>query len=284
MRAALEGEAKKLLRTLVGRHVVWASVRAYKQPRLRLGWVRLEPKTYVAARGDDPSFEAVRRSLAQAAKKPTGRLAALADYRPTSELLIENDLYGNKAPVPIKASEDFAVLTGGTTAHEAYRFDHALFLYFLVRELRPRVVLELGTGHGQSGLHIIEALEANGYGHFHTVELDATRRTLALSAFERYCPGSSRVTSIQSSVADALPALAAELAPIDLVYEDGPHTAEVTLDTFERTIDYVRPGGLYIVDDINFRDQELAWAAIRNDDRVGASLEINARFGLCVRI
>jgi predicted O-methyltransferase YrrM len=284
MRSGLELRVKKLLRLLVGRHVVWANVQAYKQTRLRLGAVRLEPRTYVAARGEDAAFEAVRRGLAAAAKKPSGRLARLAEYRPTSELLIETDLYGNKAPVPIKASEDFAVLTGGTTAHEAYRFDHALFLHFLVRELRPKTVLELGTGHGQSGLHILEALEANGRGHFHTVELDPTRRALALSAFERYFPGTSRVTSVESSVADALPALAAELAPIDLVYEDGPHTAEVTLDTFERAIDHVRAGGLYIVDDINFRDQELAWAAIRNDERIGASLEINARFGLCVRI
>ena len=145
-------------------------------------------------------------------------------------------------------------------------------------------MLELGTAHGLSGLHIIAALETSQRGHLNTVELDPTRRALAVNAFERFFPGSNRWTSVESSFSGALPDLAEAVAPIDVIFEDGPHTHDVTLQAFERSIAFLKPGGLYIVDDICFdRQQEKAWVAIRNDRRIEASLEINARFGVCVR-
>jgi predicted O-methyltransferase YrrM len=157
-------------------------------------------------------------------------------------------------------------------------------LHFLVRELKPHSVLELGTAHGFSALHILAALEANERGHLYTVELDPTRRTLALKAVDRFFPGTERVTSIESSFADVLPELAEDLAPLDLIFEDGPHTHDVTLAAFKQTIDHLKPGGLYIVDDINFDgEQEHAWVSIRNDPRIVASVEINGRSGICFR-
>lgn len=163
-------------------------------------------------------------------------------------------------------------------------FEAQRFLYFLARELKPERVLELGTAHGLSGLYLIAALEENQRGHLHTVELDATRRALAVKAFERFFPQSTRWTSIESSFSDVLPQLAQDLAPLDMIFEDGPHTHDVTLEAFERSIDCLTPGGVYVVDDILFdREQEKAWVAMRDDPRIAASVEINARYGLCFR-
>lgn len=56
--------------------------------------------------------------------------------------------------------------------------EEAEFLYALVRALKPRNVLELGTGLGLSGRFIAEALIANGYGgDLETIEpIDDLRR------------------------------------------------------------------------------------------------------------
>jgi predicted O-methyltransferase YrrM len=264
---------------------MWTNARPYKPPYVRLGQVRLDPGFFVASRGDHPVFTAVRRSLAAAAHEPTGLLSALAHYQQTSKAIVESDVHGERAAVPVTAVEDFKVITGGGNTSKTQGFSPSLFLHFLVRELRPECVLELGTAHGKSGMHIVAALEANECGHLHTVEIDPTRRQLAVDAFERFFPGSPRVTSIETSFGDVLPGLAAEISPIDLAFEDGPHTHDVTLDTFHRTIDYLAPGGLYIVDDVQFSDgQELAWVSIRNDPRIAASLEVNGRIGVCVRV
>jgi predicted O-methyltransferase YrrM len=65
------------------------------------------------------------------------------------------------------------------------------------------------------------------------------------------------------------------------VFEDGPHVPEVTLAAFELVRDHVRPGGLYLVDDIYFPGNEDAWRAIRADSRVEGWAELNGRLGIC---
>jgi predicted O-methyltransferase YrrM len=282
--------AKYVLRRLFGRRVIWSYMTAYKQPMIQVGQVPIEPIIYVVARSGHAGMSAVHRSLVRAAQEPTGLLSEFAKYRgEPSDLMVDHDPYGQEAATPLTAAEDYNfILTGRVAGQQlppdADRFSTQRFLYFLVRELKPQVVLELGTAHGLSALHLIAALEANRSGHLHTVELDSTRRTLALEAFERFFPQTKRLTSLEASFADALPGLAAELARLDLVFEDGPHTHDVTLEAFRQTIDYLEPGGVYVVDDIEFSgDQERAWVSIRNDPRVAASLEINGRCGVCFR-
>jgi predicted O-methyltransferase YrrM len=144
--------------------------------------------------------------------------------------------------------------------------------------------LECGTGYGESSLHMLAALEHLHQGHLHTIELDATRRRLALEAVDRFFPQTQRITSVEGSFADVLPRVVAAAAPLDLVFEDGPHMPDVTLEVYEQVVGAVRPGGLMIFDDVQHEmGNQPAWAKIRSDPRVAASLEINARFGICAR-
>jgi predicted O-methyltransferase YrrM len=264
-------------------------VRAYQRPKLQFGPIPVEPTLHALSRGYNPGFASVRRSLSKSAKDPHGLLLQLAQYMgEPSQATVNHDAHGAELAVPRSATDDFLEMggrkRGDAPPPEANVFRPQRFLYFLARELKPEKVLELGTAYGISGLHLIAALDANQRGHLHTVELDTTRRALAVKAFQRFFPHSTRWTSIESSFADALPQLASDLAPLDLILEDGPHIGEVTLAAFERTIDSIRPGGVYVVDDISFdREQERAWVAIRTDPRVEASVEINARYGVCFR-
>jgi len=111
---------------------------------------------------------------------------------------------------------------------------------------------------------------------------DAPR--LALEAVDRFFPQTRRITGVEGSFAEVLPRVVAAAAPLDLVFEDGPHTPDVTLEVYEQVVDAARPGGLMVFDDVQHElGNQPAWAKIRSDARVAASPEINARLGICVR-
>lgn len=52
----------------------------------------------------------------------------------------------------------------------------AQLLYGMVRAMRPITVLEWGTGHGYSTLHIAQALKDNRIGHLFTIEQNPLRQ------------------------------------------------------------------------------------------------------------
>lgn len=49
-------------------------------------------------------------------------------------------------------------------------------LYGLVRALQPIMILEVGTSHGYSTLHLAQACKDNGFGYVYTIEIDEGRR------------------------------------------------------------------------------------------------------------
>src|SRR5207302_4750615 len=52
-------------------------------------------------------------------------------------------------------------------------------LYGLVRALRPAVVVETGVAAGATSAYVLAALEDNGVGHLHSVDLPQTRLVAA---------------------------------------------------------------------------------------------------------
>ena len=276
--------ARKLSDALLARRraleagIAWATVHPGRRPGLTLDHLEVAPTLYVAADNDHPALLTVREALAASLPVArSGTLAALADYRAERPAgLIASDAYGQPAEEAIDAADD--------RDHVSLPVPFTRFLYYLGRDLRPDRVVELGTAHGVSSLHLLAALHDNAKGHLTTIEFDHDRRALAVEGFRRFYPDSERVSSVQGLFAEVLPDLMPSVAPVDLVFEDGPHTADVTLSAFLAVVDHIRPGGLYLVDDIRDNPgQEVAWAKIRSDPRIAASIEVNGRMGICVR-
>ncbi len=89
-------------------------------------------------------------------------------------------------------------------------------LYNLVRAIRPSIVLEFGTGHGFSTLHIAAALHDNGDGRLfgsemHTGKVAAARANLAEAGLEKWA---------EVLEGDAIEVLATK-SNVDLLYLDG---------------------------------------------------------------
>lgn len=112
-----------------------------------------------------------------------------------------------------------------------------IILFRLVRFLRPRSVLELGTNLGISAGYILSALTINGQdGRLVTVEGDPTLAGKAREQVDRLAPGRCRV--VNARFQDVLPTLVGEMKPIDLAFIDGHHEYDATIANFE----WIRPG------------------------------------------
>lgn len=108
------------------------------------------------------------------------------------------EVYGDAPPLAVSASE-------------------GAVLYFLVRLLRPKCVVEFGSSHGISTLYLAAGLHDNGAGHLVTTEIrpakaEATRKNLTRAGL---------TGAVDVRLGDARESLAAIDGPIDLVFLDG---------------------------------------------------------------
>jgi hypothetical protein len=142
--------------------------------------------------------------------------------------------------------------------------DAPLELHALVRLLKPAHVVEVGVSSGVSSAYLLHALELNGQGTLHSVDLPArsprekrggrrSEATWALppgreSGWAVPFPLRKRWDLRLGDKADVLPLLAKELPRVDLLVYDVPHRDETTRLEF-RTLDpLLSRGGVVIVD------------------------------------
>jgi len=116
-------------------------------------------------------------------------------------------------------------------------------LYALVRAMRPTTVLEFGTGHGFSTLHIAAALRDNGEGQLVSAELhpekaEAARVNLALAGLNRHA------NVLEGEASEVL----AAIPNVDLLYLDG--WTEFYLPVLKAVEPNLRPGALVHADDV----------------------------------
>lgn len=128
-------------------------------------------------------------------------------------------------------------------------------LYTLVRAIRPKVVLEFGTGHGFSALHLAAALRDNGEGHFYGSEMDPVKVLAA------------RANLDEAGLADWADVLAGDasetlgaIANVDLLYLDG--WVDHYLDVLQAVECHFTIGAFIQADDVN-----LDWSSSRQGTR-----------------
>ncbi len=148
-----------------------------------------------------------------------------------------------------------------------------IFLMRLVRELRPRSCIELGSAIGVSAAYQGAALELNGSGRLRCVDGSAELARLArqtASALEI-----DRVEVIEGRFEEVLEEVLASASPVDLAYIDAGKGREHNVQQFERLLPYLAPGAMLVVDDIHWsREMNRAWREIRSNQRVALSVDL----------
>lgn len=115
-------------------------------------------------------------------------------------------------------------------------------LNLLVRELRPRRVLELGTFTGYSTLWMAAALPEGG--RLDTLEINDELEDLIREAFRR----AGVEDRVRLVIGDALDILPMVDETYDLVYIDANKRDYVAY--YQAVVDLVRPGGLIVADNV----------------------------------
>jgi predicted O-methyltransferase YrrM len=171
--------------------------------------------------------------------------------------------------------------TGRVTGRDGY--DEGLRLYRLLRDLRPEVAVETGVCNGVSTAFLLLALEDNGVGELHSIDLPEV-------AGEEYEEGTfwdgkggavippgkdpgwmvppelrDRWRLILGRSQDALPPLLERLGAIDFFMHDSEHSYECMSFEFRTAWEALRAGGVLVADDVDVNE---AWPEfVRQVDR-----------------
>lgn len=261
--------------------LAWIEARPNQPPQVWLDGLQIIAPATVVCSGEHPVLEIARKALRMALGPLDPRLEVLqvrfAQAQRGKSGMISRDSYlTGERERALTVSEDLEQLS----LPLLYR----IFLYHLVRDLQPALVLELGTAHGMSAVYVGAALEDTGVGQLHTVDGEPQRQRLAQTNLAAALPGTRRVTCHLGRFADVLPGLLPLLGTsLDFVFDDGPHLPDVTLETFAFIAPHLAPGSVYVMDDIDHPNgNRRAWDVIRSGSRVAAWAELNGRLGLCV--
>ena len=136
-------------------------------------------------------------------------------------------------------------------------------LFQIALATRARVVLELGTSYGFSGLFWAAAAQRNG-GTLHTIDIAEKKFTAAKETFKR----AGLEKTVRSHLGDVLDVVPRIEGPVDIAFIDATDK-EVSRKYFELVWPKLRPGGSVLVDNTTTHKQELAgyveWVRARPD-------------------
>jgi predicted O-methyltransferase YrrM len=161
-------------------------------------------------------------------------------------------------------------------------------LFNIVRLLRSRDCLELGTAYGLSALFLCGGMRAIGVkGHLTTIELAEHQFSLASTLLQSKYADS--VTCIHGSTQDQLAKVVKTLSGLDFVFHDAGHTREDYITDFNAFVEGLRRGAVVLFDDIYWDDRRWytaptcaheGWLEVVSHPRVKRAVEINEEMGL----
>jgi predicted O-methyltransferase YrrM len=173
-------------------------------------------------------------------------------------------------------------------------YEEGVRLYALVRKLRPRVAVETGVCNGFSTAFVLLALQRNGTGELHSIDLPEVvgadyepgtfwegKQGAAIPPGKE--PGWMIPTALRERwhltvgrSQEELPPLLERLGTIDLFVHDSEHSYECMDFEFRAAWPALRKGGALVADDWNWNDAfaELARDAGRTPVTLGKKLAL----------
>jgi hypothetical protein len=124
--------------------------------------------------------------------------------------------------------------------------------WWLVRQLRPRTIVETGVARGLTTRVLLEALKRNGEGHLWSIDLPPLLERGLAEETGAAVPESlhHRWTLLRGSSRRRLPGLVAHLGGIDLFVHDSMHTARNLRFELRQVWPALPPAGAALIDDV----------------------------------
>lgn len=156
----------------------------------------------------------------------------------------------------------------------------------LIRQEKPRIVVETGLLDGFGAEYILKALDDNGHGHLYSIDpLDPAHISNGFPGDLAYLSHPivhPRFTFMRLYSQVGLPKLFEEVGSFDVFVHDSDHSEECQTFEYEAAWKYVRPGGIIASDDVAWgQPPHRAWWKFRERHGIPDSSDIvigNARY------
>jgi len=180
-------------------------------------------------------------------------------HEANSTMMVQAGIGASKAQV----RQTFGAIARRTAQSQFWR----AALYKIAADVKPDVILELGTGSGITALYMAEGSKKT----LITIEGDPAIFSMAQLLFaDQNCP----ITCINGMFDEVLPKILTRLSGKVMVYIDGNHTYEATTRYFEMIKPVLREDAIVILDDIYWSAGMLeAWNEIKQDAFVQQSVD-----------
>ncbi len=147
---------------------------------------------------------------------------------------------------------------------------YAQLLFRIVNYYHPKTILELGTSFGVTTSYLAAG---NKEAKVYTLEGSSAIAGIATRTFER--TGIKNIELVTDDFKTVLPGLLEKLHTIELVFIDGDHRRESTLNYFQQLLNYSTNSSILIFDDIHWSaGMEAAWAEIKQHPSVTLTVDL----------
>lgn len=161
-------------------------------------------------------------------------------------------------------------------------------LFNVVRFMRSKRCLELGTAYGMSALFILAALKAYAQSGFLTT-VEGWEILFQLTSPMLKQQYGEMVSCQLGKTNNVLPQLVTSLGEVDFMFHDAGHSREDYVNDFAAVVDVLAPGSVVLFDDIRWdnarfggskTDTYEGWKAVVSHNRVRRAVEIDGMLGL----
>ena len=158
----------------------------------------------------------------------------------------------------------------------AVRPKYGRLLYQLVKYFQPVNILEIGTSIGLSSAYLALANKSS-----HIYSLEGSAPLIELAKVNHRSLNISNIDIIEGDFFQTLSGVLEKMEQIDLVFFDGNHRKEATLQYFDACLEKAHPESIFIFDDIYWnKEMSEAWTEIKAHSRITLALDV-FQFGIC---
>lgn len=167
-------------------------------------------------------------------------------------------------------SDQRFVRVGDIARRTAVSLSKGELLYRITRWLKPNYILEFGTSLGISSMYLALAVPD---GKLITMEGCIDSAIIAQENFDKL--GQKNIEILTGEFSSILPDALNMMPYPGLVFFDGNHRRDSTLDYFRNCLQHVHPETVFIFDDIHWSSgMEEAWQAIMRNERTKVCIDL----------
>jgi len=147
---------------------------------------------------------------------------------------------------------------------------YARLLYRLIKYYQPKIIIELGTSLGLTTSYLSSASTNSG-----VFTLEGSREIASIASENFKALELKNIKLVEGNFDYTLPSVIYHLPSVDLVFIDGNHRRDPTINYFHWLLPKANNDSIFIFDDIHWsREMEQAWNNIKEHPAVRCTIDL----------